>query len=150
VSKTELENQKTINSVDKTEAQANTTAAKAQTSVESNSTVETSSYGDTVEISEQGLSKAKTMSTSTNTDSAEKPKGIAVKSAGKTTTQTVTSDSSVNSNNLSQYSEYELQQMLSKGTITSAQYTVEMKRREENKGLTDSGNNIDNMNIATE
>jgi hypothetical protein len=124
---------------------ADTTATKVVSSGEGNTLVETSQYGDTVEISEAGLAKAQGGSSgSARQAGGAKPSGgtgtsgggtAGAASAGKaSSTASGTAASSEeeeteSTSDLSQYSEYELMQMLANGKISRAQYEAELTNR---------------------
>jgi hypothetical protein len=137
-------------SAGQTAVAADTTATKVVSSGEGNTLVETSQYGDTVEISEAGLAKAQGGSSgSARQAGGAKPSGGAGPSGGGTagaassgkassaasgTSASSTSASSEeeeteSTSDLSQYSEYELMQMLANGKISRAQYEAELTNR---------------------
>jgi hypothetical protein len=132
-------------SAGQTAVAADTTATKVVSSGEGNTLVETSQYGDTVEISEAGLAKAQGGSSgSARQAGGAKPSGgtgtsgggtAGAASAGKaSSTASGTAASSEeeeteSTSDLSQYSEYELMQMLANGKISRAQYEAELTNR---------------------
>ncbi len=107
--------QKTGNSTENAVVESKRIESKSELSFEDSSTVRTSLYGDTVEISKQGMSKAQGMSATPNSVSAEQ------------STETVSTTSSTE--DLSSDSVYDLKQKLVKGTITQSEYDNEIKKR---------------------
>jgi hypothetical protein len=132
-------------SAGQTAVAADTTATKVVSSGEGNTLVETSQYGDTVEISEAGLAKAQGGSSgSARQAGGAKPSGGAGTSGGGTagaasagkasstasgTAASSEEEETESTSDLSQYSEYELMQMLANGKISRAQYEAELTNR---------------------
>ncbi len=94
-------------------AASNSALVEPSASNEDSLAIRISFNGDTVELSKQGMSKAQGMSAAPNSASAEP-------SASTSTSSTA---------NLSNDSDYELKQKLSKGNITQLQYDNEIKKR---------------------
>lgn len=130
-------------------AATNAAGTKTVSANDENTLVETSSYGDTVEISEQGMAKAQSLTTASGTaetdQSAEtgtKPAGAkpagGSKPSGAKPSGTAEEEETESTSGLSQYSEYELYQLLSKGTISKAEYDAELKSRKTETETTES------------
>jgi hypothetical protein len=108
-----------------------------------------SADGDTVEISEKGMSQVQSQvqstSCSASTASAEESTTTGGATGETADAELVSSDDSEDASDLSQYSEYQLKQMLAAGNISKAEYDAEIKRRhgnEESAGLDGSSEEI--------
>jgi len=109
--------------------------------INNNAIVDISKDGDVLEISKQGMEKSQTLNTEESNslilDSEEKASQIEetqevnsdVESV-EDTSEDISEDTSGDSSDLTTYSDYELSQMLSKGSISSADYYLELDRRE--------------------
>jgi hypothetical protein len=139
------QSQNAKNGIEKTAEESTNIRSKTISSVEGKAIVEMSSHGDTVEISEQGMSKRQSMSKPQKAVPIEQTETSEVSSAAAAAVEALTSDESsdsTDSSDLSQYSEYELKNMLAEGTISRSKYIAEIESR---KGSTDSSENDENL-----
>ncbi len=127
---------------------------------DANARVQTSGDGDVMEISKKGMNlsmaagtgsataaagasgaAAKTQggSSAANTSQATAGQSGLSASGGTASASGTATSTTENTTDLSSYSAYQLSQMLTKGTITTAQYIAEIKRRDDaaNAGKTD-------------
>ncbi len=118
---------------EKTIIETKTTEKETELSAEDTLSVGVSSHGDTIEISKQGMSKVQSVSTSSDIVSTEQIAETETESTATKTAQSIIADASDDTYDLSQYSEYELKQMLTEGTISSAEYNQEIESREEDR-----------------
>lgn len=131
--------------------------AVTSTAVDGESTVTVLSDGDLLELSAKGVSMAMTMAASDGTtENASENETLVSATASKTqennqrTIATVSaSDDEENddTSDLSNYSEYELSQMLSEGTISVGAYNAEIKKRQQVEQQLEAQRQLDQANV---
>ncbi|MDN5298061.1 MAG: hypothetical protein PWP51_614 [Clostridiales bacterium] len=123
--------------------------AVTSTAVDGESTVTVLSDGDLLELSAKGVSMVMTMAASDGTtENASETETLVSATASKTqennqrtiATVSASDDEDDDTSDLSNYSEYELSQMLSEGTISVGAYNAEIKKRQQVEQQLDQAN----------
>lgn len=134
-------NQKNTNGANAKQDEAISKGNEMRASTNGNAVVETSPYGDTVEISKQGMGKAQSLSAPSNSTQAGQP------AATGTMSEPTNSNASA-TYNLAHYTEYDLKKMLAEGTITRSQYNAEITRRGQAATASDTESGTEKPAVA--